>query len=476
MRARSGGRAAGSEMFATDDTIVAIATPPGPGGIGIVRLSGGRAADIGGAILAGPPRLEPRRATLTEVVAPGDSRSIDQVLATWFPGPASYTGEDVMEVSAHGSPVVLRQIVAAAMAAGARLAEPGEFTFRAYLHGRLDLPQAEAVGDLVAAVTPLQARVAFDQLEGTVTAAVAAFDRSLFDLMARLEASLDFPEEGYHFVDKAAAGGEAEALASRIDQLLDSAARGRLIREGCQVAVLGRPNVGKSTLFNLLCGAPRAIVTEVAGTTRDLLTDTVDLQGIAVTLVDTAGLRESEDVVEAEGVRRARGTLGVATAVVVVLDGSRRLEAEDRSLLEETSGRKRVIVVSKRDCPPAWEVDALEALAPATPVVEACLLPEAAGANEAQRAIATVLAHAVGSDAVEAVHDAPAVSNIRHVRSLETARAALRRTAEAAAQGATEELLLEDLQEARRALEAIAGRRAPDALIERIFSSFCIGK
>ena len=461
-------------MFATDDTIVAIATPPGPGGIGIVRLSGGRAADIGSAILAGSPCLEPRRATLTEVVAPGDSRSIDQVLATWFPGPASYTGEDVMEVSAHGSPVVLRQIVAAAMAAGARLAEPGEFTFRAYLHGRLDLPQAEAVGDLVAALTPLQARVAFDQLEGTVTAAITELDRSLFDLMARLEASLDFPEEGYHFVDKTTAGAEAEALASRIDQLLNSAARGRLIREGCQVAVLGRPNVGKSTLFNLLCGAPRAIVTEVAGTTRDLLTDTVDLQGIAVTLVDTAGLRESKDLVEVEGVRRARGALGVATAVVVVLDGSRRLEAEDRSLLEETAGRKRVIVVSKRDCPAAWEIDALEA--PATPVVEACLLPEAAGANEAQRAIGAALAHAVGSDAAAAARDAPPISNIRHVQSLETARAALRRTAEAAARGATEELLLEDLQEARRALEAIAGGRAADAVIERIFSSFCIGK
>lgn len=463
-------------MFATDDTIVAIATPPGPGGIGIVRLSGDRASDVGSAILSGSPRLEPRRATLTRIVDPGDSRSIDQVLATWFPGPASYTGEDVMEVSAHGSPVVLRQIVAAAMRAGARLAEPGEFTFRAYLHGRLDLPQAEAVGDLVAAVTPLQARVAFDQLEGTVTGTVAALDRSLFDLTARLEASLDFPEEGYHFVDKDAAGAEAEALASRIDQLLDNAAQGRLIREGCQVAVLGRPNVGKSTLFNLLCGAPRAIVTEVEGTTRDLLTDTVDLQGIAVTLVDTAGLRNSEDVVEAEGVRRARGALRVATAVAVVLDGSRRLEADDRSLLQETAGLKRLIVVSKRDLPAAWQMQDVNALAPGAPAVEACLRPEAQGANGAARTIGAALAEVIGSGAAATAQDLPAISNIRHVHLLETACAALRRAAEAAGQGATEELLLAELQDARSALEEIAGRRAPDAVIERIFASYCIGK
>ena len=463
-------------MFATDDTIVAVATPPGPGGVGIVRLSGGRAADIGKAILTGPPRLEPRRATLTEVINPGDSRSIDQVLATWFPAPASYTGEDVMEVSAHGSPVVLGQIVAAAMRAGARLAEPGEFTFRAYLHGRIDLPQAEAVGDLVAAVTPLQARVAFDQLEGTLTAAIKDLDQSLFGLVARLEASLDFAEEGYHFVDKAAAGREATVLASRIDQLLANAAVGRLIREGCQVAILGRPNVGKSTLFNLLCGAPRAIVTEVEGTTRDLLTDRVDLHGIAVTLVDTAGLRTSDDVVEAEGVRRARGALRVATAVVIVLDGSRPLEADDRALLDETAGRKRLFVVSKRDLLPAWRLDELDTLAPGTPAVEACLLTEVDGADGAAMAIRSALVSSLGSGTPDTAQDPPAISNIRHVQLLETAREALRRTAEAAEQGAAEELLLADLQEARSALEEIAGRRAPDAVIDRIFASFCIGK
>ncbi len=463
-------------MLATEDTIVAIATPPGPGGIGVVRVSGGRATDIGKAILAGSPHLEPRRATLAEAIDPSASRAIDQVLATWFPGPASYTGEDVVELSAHGSPIVLRQIVAAAMHVGARLAEPGEFTFRAYLHGRIDLAQAEAVRDLVAAVTPLQARVAFDQLEGTLTGTVRDLDEALFDLMARLEASLDFPEEGYHFVDEAAAGTEAAALVARIDQLLATAARGRLIREGCQVAVVGRPNVGKSTLFNLLCGAPRAIVTEMEGTTRDLLTDTVDLEGIAVTLIDTAGLRVSDDVVEAEGVRRARGALRVAGAVAVVLDGSRPIGECDRALLAETAGQQRLIVVSKRDLPAAWRLDAIGPMAPETPVVETCLLPDVEGADTAAFAVRSALAGMIGSSAGEPARDTPAISNIRHVRLLETARAALARAAEAAGGGATEELVLADLQEARQALEEIAGRRTADAVIERIFESFCIGK
>ena len=456
-------------MFATDDTIVAVATPPGPGGIGIVRVSGPRAGAIASTILDAPSRLEPRRCTLAGVVDPVAGRAFDRVLTTWFPGPASYTGEDVVEISAHGSPVVLRQIVAAATRAGARLAQPGEFTFRAYLNGRIDLVQAEAIGDLVEAVTPLQARVAFDQLEGTVTTAIGEIDAALFDLIVRLEASLDFPDEGYHFVGAGAAGSEVAGLAARVARLLDTAARGRLIREGCQIVVLGRPNVGKSTLFNHLCGAPRAIVSGVAGTTRDLLTETVDIEGIAATLVDTAGLRQPGDVVEAEGVRRARGALGVAAAVIVVLDGSQALDADDHALLAQTAGRRRVVVVSKCDLPPAWPVAEAGRHAPGAPVVEGCLLDE--GAIPAIReAIARVVEQGVP------LRDDPAISNERHIRLLETAGAALRRGAEAAGCGATEELVLADLQEARQALEEISGKRTPEVVLDRIFESFCIGK
>jgi tRNA modification GTPase len=229
----------------------------------------------------------------------------------------------VLEISAHGSPVLLGAIVGASMSAGARLAEPGEFTFRAYLHGRIDLVQAEAVQDLVAAVTPLQARAAFDQLEGTLTTSIGQIDAELFELSARLEASLDFPDEGYHFVDPEAAASGILAIVVRIDALVADAGRGRLVREGAQVAIVGRPNSGKSSLFNRLAGAARAIVTDIPGTTRDLVTEVVEVDGIAVTLVDTAGLRAmAADAVEQEGIARAHAARGVADLAIVVLDGS----------------------------------------------------------------------------------------------------------------------------------------------------------
>ena len=456
-------------MFATDDTIVAIATPPGPGGVGIVRVSGTAAVAVADRILSAPSNLEPRRATLTDALDPSDRRPLDRVLATYFPGPHSYTGEDVVEISGHGSPVILRQIVRAATLAGARLAEPGEFTFRAFLRGRLDLVQAEAVHDLVTAVTPRQARIAFDQLEGTATAVIGAMDRELFDLVARLEASLDFPDEGYHFIDARAAGVESANLAAQVRDLISSANRGRLIREGCQVAVTGRPNVGKSSLFNELCGVQRAIVTAAAGTTRDLVTETVDLGGIPVTLVDTAGIRTTTEEIEAEGVRRARAALGVASAVIVVLDRSRALDAHDRALLEETAAGPRLVVANKRDLPAAWSPAAEPQIAACRHVLETCLI-DGSAAGAIRDAVLEVIEGGTPS------RDTPAVSNVRHLDLLGTAEGALLRASAAAAEGASEELLLADLEEARRAFEEISGKRTPDAVLERIFEQFCIGK
>ena len=456
-------------MFATDDTIVAVATPPGPGGIGIVRVSGAGAVRIAAAVLSGPPHLEPRRATLTDAVEPNGRRAIDRVLATYFPGPHSYTGEDVVEISGHGSPVILRRIVEAATAAGARLAAPGEFTFRAFLRGRIDLVQAEAIHDLVTSVTPRQARVAFDQLEGTATAAIGAIEQDLFDLIARLEASLDFPEEGYHFVDAGAAGLEAAGLADRVRRLIASSRQGRLIREGCQVAVAGKPNVGKSSLFNELCGVQRTIVSDAAGTTRDMVTETIQLAGIPVTLVDTAGIRATTDAVEAEGVSRARGAVGVASAVVVVLDRSRVLDEDDRVLLGETAGRPRLVVVNKRDLPAAWSPAEQSKAGDWSHVVETCLV-DGSSADAIRDALLGVL------ECETPGRDTPAISNARHIGLLTTAEGALRRASTAAAAGAAEELLLADLGEARRALEEITGKRTPDAVLERIFERFCIGK
>ena len=456
-------------MFAPDDTIVAVATPPGRGGLGMVRISGSRAAAVARALLDGPRSLQPRRATVTRLVMrEGDAATaIDRVVATSFPGPGSYTGEDVVEICAHGSPVLLEQIVALACRSGARLANPGEFTLRAFLHGRVDLVQAEAVADLVDAVTPLQARVAFDQLEGTVTDRIADVDRRLLDLTARLEASLDFPEEGYHFIETSEVARGIGDLRERVQAMLDGAAAGRLIREGCRVVVLGRPNVGKSSVFNRLLGSSRAIVAPVPGTTRDLVTETLDLAGLAVGLVDSAGIRATGDPVETEGVSRARGALGSASACLVVLDRSVPLAGDDRDVLRETASSPRVVVVNKIDRPAAWSPPV--ALPPGGDAVEVSALT-GEGFGRLREELRRVLAGEA------ATRETPMVANIRHIELLERAGSALGAAAAAAERGAAEEFVLEDLQRARRALEELTGKRTPDDVLEHIFERFCIGK
>ncbi len=504
-------------VFSPADTIVALATAPSPAGIGVVRISGPSAHVVARAILTVAHDLPPRHATLTHVrgaaaPVPSDGvvcspessdpgspahspvppRRIDEVVATFFPGPHSYTAEDVVELSAHGSLALLREIVRAAIDAGARLAEPGEFTLRAFLNGRIDLVQAEAVGDLIAAVTPLQARVAFDQLEGTLTRAIGALDRELFDLAAKLEASVDFPEEGYHFV----APGEAMEILRHVqhgvERLLNTSARGRVIREGRHIAILGKPNVGKSSLFNQLVGTDRAIVAAHPGTTRDMLRETIDFDGIRLGLVDTAGIRASSDEVEQEGVWRARRAAEIADLVVLVLDLSRPLEEIDLALLRETANSSRVVVLNKSDLPPAWNPNDLfvipEEGGSAGPATAAgatfsrvsradrhlCVsLRTGAGLDILRSAMRAVL------DVVEPLRDAPVVTNVRHDALLRQACEALLRAADnlgEAGESASEDLVLADVGDARRAFEEVTGRRTSEDVLKRIFESFCIGK
>ncbi|MCS5670865.1 MAG: tRNA uridine-5-carboxymethylaminomethyl(34) synthesis GTPase MnmE [Vicinamibacterales bacterium] len=457
-------------MFNTDDTIVAIATPPGRGGIGVVRLSGPNAQSIAGALLSRRAGLKARTATLatlTRAAGDDDAEQIDQVLATFFPGPASYTGDDVVELSAHGSPVVLEAIVEAAMRSGARLAEPGEFTFRGFLNGRIDLVQAEAVADLVDSVTPLQARLAYDQLEGTLSTEIRAIDTTLFDLIASLEASLDFPEEGYHFVDRQKTVTAIADISARISGLLAGGRRGRVIREGRQVVIIGSPNTGKSSIFNGLVGAGRAIVTAVAGTTRDLVTETIDVRGVPVRLVDTAGIRETGDAVEVEGVLRARSALAVADLSLLVFDRSRPFDSSDVQLLTETSSCRRLLVVNKVDLPLVWASNPFTAVS--SRIVEASATTE--GGLEALREALTVeLA------AEEPRRDSPAITNTRHLDLLERARIEVERAGQAVSREVSEEFVLADLQQARAILEEITGQRTTEDLLQHIFSRFCIGK
>ena len=399
-------------MFSSDDTIVAIATPAGRGGIGVVRISGPSAEAVANGVLQLGAPLQPRYATFART-------QDDHVVATYFPSPHSYTGEHVVEISAHGSPVVLRQILQQAMACGARLAEPGEFTLRAFLNGRIDLVQAEAVADLIDAVTPLQARAAFDQLEGTLTDRIGAIDAALFDLTAKLEASLDFPDEGYHFVEAGETASAIRAIESDIGALLCEARRGRLIREGARVAIAGKPNVGKSSLFNALLRSGRAIVTPIPGTTRDLVTETADVDGLRLELVDTAGVRETTDEVEIEGVERARLAWTTADLVLVVLDRSCPLDDDDFCLLRETADAPRLIVANKSDLPARWEhVE----LAPDIPVV-AVSSKTGDGLDRLRAEIRAMLDRANPATA----RDTAAVTNVRHAALLERAKRALRR-------------------------------------------------
>jgi tRNA modification GTPase len=426
----------------------------------VVRISGPEALAIARALTG--RTFEPRHATLTPVSG-ADGAPIDHAVVTSFPAPQSYTGEDVVEISAHGSPIVLHAIVAAAMAAGARLANPGEFTFRAYANGRIDLVQAEAVAELIDAVTPLQARLAFDQLEGTLTAKLREIDASLLDLIARLEASLDFPEEGYHFITAAEAGEALDAVGSAIDAVLEDAARGRVIREGLTVAIIGRPNAGKSSLFNRLAGAARAIVTDVPGTTRDLLTERIDVAGIPCTFIDTAGMRlDPGDAIEEEGMARARQAAAVADVTIVVLDRSRALSDDDRALADETRGR-RILAASKCDLPAAWNASDLGAQ------------PISSLTDEGIADLRRLLVDGLLADG-DTRRDRPAIANLRHAALLSLAREALARAQHSAREAVPEEFVLADIHEARAAFDEISGARPPDEVLRTIFERFCIGK
>lgn len=444
------------------DTIAAISTPAGRGGIGIVRLSGPQARDVAAATLHLPEGQAWRPWTSFLARLPGpDGATVDQAVVSFFAAPRSYTAEDVVEVALHGAPVVLRHCLARAQEAGARLAEPGEFTLRAYLNGRLDLPQAEAVRDLIHATTLYQARIAAQQVDGAVSRRIAPVKTQLLELIALLEAGIDFAEDDISVASDAEILRRLGPIQEGVRALAGSFAYGRLVHDGVTLAIAGRPNAGKSSLFNRLLDQARAIVTEIAGTTRDLVSETAEMGGIPVKLIDTAGLRESTDTVERLGIARTHQAVADADVLLVVIDGSLPLEAEDERLMERARGQEGVIVWNKSD------------LAAATsPPQDA--MPVSALTGEGMIRLREAILHAITRGAPH--REEGFITSIRHEGLLRESLEYCEKARLAVASRIPHEMLLLDLYCALRPIDAITGATTADDILNRIFSTFCIGK
>ncbi|WP_111657825.1 tRNA uridine-5-carboxymethylaminomethyl(34) synthesis GTPase MnmE [Isoalcanivorax indicus] len=456
---------------APQDTIVAIATAPGRGGIGVLRLSGPRALDIARQLLRPDLTLRPRYAHFSEFHTP-DGTVIDEGLALYFPGPRSFTGEDVVELQGHGGPVLLDQLVQTCIHHGARQAQAGEFSLRAFLNDRLDLTQAEAIADLIDAGTASAARAAANSLRGAFSRAVNDLVEQLIQLRIYVEAAIDFPEEEIDFLSDGRVANDLMALIQATDDVLATARRGRLLREGMTLVIAGRPNAGKSSLLNALAGDDIAIVTDIAGTTRDLLRETIQLDGLPLNIIDTAGLRESPDQVEQEGMRRAWAAIEQADRILLVVD-STTVNGADLDHLDALlpEGQKTLsalgipvtLVLNKAD---------LSGLPPGPQNREDCLAISASH-GDGLPALREHLKQAVGYHSDQA---SPYSARRRHLTALEQALDAMHHGQQQLHGQAAGELLAEDLRAAQRALEEITGAFSADDLLGRIFSSFCIGK
>jgi tRNA modification GTPase len=456
------------------DTICAIATPPGEGGIGIIRVSGEKALDIASRVFAGAGgRTVHDYQTHTmhhgELRAP-DGKRIDEVLVAVMKAPRSYTCEDVVEFHCHGGPLILRLGMEALLLSGARLAEPGEFSKRAFLNGRLDLAQAEAVMDLISARTEAGLRVALEQLRGALSEELGRLREGLVRLLVEVEAGIDFSDEDITFISAQGLANGVTVVRDRITQLIRTAEEGRMVREGVTAVLVGRPNVGKSSLMNALAKADRAIVTPIPGTTRDVLEEYVNVRGIPVRLLDTAGLRETVDVVEREGVRRSHDALARAELVLAVLDGNEPLGDEDRRLLDLARGKEAILVVNKSDLPPRLEPLQLKGLTEGNRIVWTSATASA-GLEELRDAIRDAVLKQ-GLEPSEGV----LITHLRHRGALERAQASLDQVLLSVERRMAAEFLAVDLRAAVNAIGEIIGETTTDDILDRIFKEFCIGK
>ncbi len=480
-----------------NDTVAAIATPPGIGGIGVIRVSGAEAFSLVLPIFRQPrgrTDMPPSHMlTYGRIVDPSTQEVLDEVLVAFMRAPRTYTCEDVVEIQGHGGPLVLKRILRLVLAQGARMANPGEFTLRAFLNGRLDLAQAEAVMDLIGAQTEAGQRLAMQQLRGRISAQVEQARRAILGVVARIEASIDFPEEDVPTPGVEELRPLIAVAQQQVDTLLAGSEQGRLYRQGLRTAIIGRPNVGKSSLLNVLLRSERAIVTPIAGTTRDTVEEVANLRGIPLHLIDTAGITPTDDPVEQIGVQRSRAAAESADVVLLVFDGAERLTEQDRQVSEELRtmgfgevrgfptnatiassshgiGRPVVVVVNKSDCVRRLEIDEVRCLWPNAPLVSTSTLT-GSGLAELEETVAELVLAGKG-----VYTESVLVTSARHQEALRRASEHLQASLVPLEQGLPLDFVSIDLRAAYDALGEITGETASDDLLDKIFSEFCIGK
>jgi tRNA modification GTPase len=446
------------EALQLDDTIAAISTPPGRGGIGVARLSGPRSATIARSLVALKGELNSWASTFGELLD-AEGNIVDEVIVAYFAAPRSYTAEDVIEISCHGAPVVLRHCLERAVAAGARLAEPGEFTLRAFLNGRIDLPQAEAVRDLIDATTLYQARIAAQQTQGSVSRRLAPVKAQLLELIALLEAGIDFAEDDISIAPASEILRRLDPIIGQTGDLARSFRYGNLVRSGFSLAIVGPPNAGKSSLFNRLLQQDRAIVTELPGTTRDLVSEMAEFSGIPVRLVDTAGIRDTNEVIERLGIERSFQAMADADLTIVVLDGA---SLPNEELTEKAREQGRFLIVANKSDLPGFKAGEGQ-------IAVSALTGE--GVTQLREAIFETLA-----PRGELEIQGGFITSVRQESLLKEALAMLEKARGAAQAAIPHELLMLDLYCALHPIDAITGATTADDILNRIFTTFCIGK
>lgn len=464
-----------AEITLEFDTIAAISTPPGEGAISIVRLSGDQALTIANKVYQSGNKqlLDVPSHTIHygHIVNPKSEQLVDEVMVSVMRAPRTFTREDVVEINCHGGIVVVNQILQLLLREGARLAEPGEFTKRAFLNGRVDLSQAEAVMDLIRAKTDKAMGVALNQLDGNLSALIRSLRQEILETLAQVEVNIDYPE--YDDVEELTTKlllEKAQMIQQRIEVLLATSQQGKVLREGLSTAIIGRPNVGKSSLLNHLLREEKAIVTDIAGTTRDVIEEYVNVRGVPLKLIDTAGIRETEDIVEQIGVARSRKALAESELILLVLNQSEPLTIEDEQLLEATKGLKRIILLNKTDLPKQLEEDKLLSLIEDEPVF-AVSVANNEGLDRLETAISELF---FGGQTGE--RDATYVSNTRHIALLEKAAISLQEVIAGIDAGMPVDLVQMDMTRCWDYLGEVVGDSVQDELITQLFSQFCLGK